>query len=338
MTETKKTGNGKKRTTQQTLSTKTKKQRVTQKSYKQRAGTKQSTTGGGKTVDWMQDFGRHARPVGRRISRNGNIYYEYRQNRSDTEEELYAGTSTLDKKALKIQGQYGVVYHGGELVTPKDKRKTKKLSMQELLEVVKKYERKIHKRPVENLLYFDACGNVIAHCVGNGGSVYIDREMEDYAVINTHNHPYSSQKPAPQSDADVKNWLRYGNIARVCSYGVTYTYKKGSKYNPNKLSPLFITNLSGNLRHEFIRVQRELYEQIGKYLHIAIKTKTKNGRIYVEFANAFKLPEKLFSKAIVLARQMFEKRFGLEMVKVHKELAEDLRQAGIDVSFTVGGL
>ena len=33
---------------------------------------------------FIQDLKRKAKPAGRRISKNGNVYYEYRKNRTDT--------------------------------------------------------------------------------------------------------------------------------------------------------------------------------------------------------------------------------------------------------------
>ncbi|HJJ39123.1 MAG TPA: hypothetical protein O0X42_03195 [Methanocorpusculum sp.] len=336
MPDTKKTGNGKKRTTQQTLSTKTQKQRVTQKSYKPRKGTTQKT---GYTSNIIQDKTRHARPVGRRISRNGNVYYEYRDNRSDTEKELYEGMSVLDKKTLKILGEHGIIYYGGELVTPQDKRKTKKLSEKELLEVVKSYERKIHKRPIENLLYFDECGNVISHSVGNGVSVHIDREMEGICAANTHNHPYSNLKPAPQSDQDVKVFLKYGApIARVCSYGVTYQYKKGRNYNKNKLSAEEISMLTKTLKNQFLEMQKDLFIEIGEYLHIRVIVKKKGGKLELEFKNVFNLPLNLYSRAITKTYEIYGKRMGIEMVKIHRDFADILKKDGVDILFTVGDL
>lgn len=312
---------------------------VKQKIYKPRSGTKQVTTGGGRTVDWPKDIVKPARPVGRRISRNGNVYYEYRQNRSDTEGEIYGGMSVLDKKTLKVQDQYGIIYHGGELVTPEDKRSKTKLSESKLLEIVKSYERKIHKRPIENLLYFDECGNIISHCVGSSGSVYIDKEAENACVVNTHNHPYNNLKPAPQSDADVMNFLMYGSkIARVCSYGVTYQYKKGPNYNPSKLSRSEISALRSQLKKEFLKTQKELFKRVGKYLGIEAIVKTSGGKVHVFFKNVNNLPLKTYSRAVSLAYQMYSNRLGVEMISVHRAFTDKLKSMGVDIIFTVGEL
>lgn len=37
----------------------------------------------GKVKSWARDKARRALPPGKRISRNGRVYYEYRANRSD---------------------------------------------------------------------------------------------------------------------------------------------------------------------------------------------------------------------------------------------------------------
>lgn len=36
-----------------------------------------------KKESFLQDFNRKAKPPGKRVSKNGNVYYEYRRNRSD---------------------------------------------------------------------------------------------------------------------------------------------------------------------------------------------------------------------------------------------------------------
>lgn len=310
---------------------------VPQKPYGKRKETKQKT---GYTRDYVQDVSRSARPVGRRISRYGNIYYEYRDNRSDTEKEMYSGLSTLDEKTLKVFKDYGIRYHGGELVTPEDKRSTRKLSAKALNDVVKSYERKIHRRPIENLLYFDRCGNVIAHCVGNSGSVYINVNCENNCIINTHNHPYNSLRPAPQSTADVENFLRFDSpIARVCSYGVTYTYKKGPNFDEDRIRELGgVKAVTRPLAKALKAMEKDLFRKIGKYLGIKVDFETKGGRIVITFKNINNLPKNLYSKAIDLAQQMYRQRFGVAMIAIHKSFVESLRKHGVDISFTVGGL
>lgn len=134
------------------------------------------------TGDYDKDAQILAKPVGKRISANGNVYYEYRSNRSDTEEER--------------------TWHGGGDIPNGDhhrdsRKKTKPVVSKGFLSTLHHYERGIVNNSYETLYVFDIFGNLIFSKKGSKNQVRINHNdwfeiLADNPRVFTHNHPSGS--------------------------------------------------------------------------------------------------------------------------------------------------
>ena len=150
-----------------------------------------------------------AKPVGWRVSDSGKVYFENRENRSDTDKERrYHGgvnrrakpgkrtakpstrttRSTTTARRVSQVGKLDeqkprritvtVIPQKPGTVTPKTKKfqffepvNTKKLSQAELEKIVTREMLKIHCEEIEHSIVIDRCGNVLCHGIGGKRSV-----------------------------------------------------------------------------------------------------------------------------------------------------------------------
>jgi len=137
------------------------------------------------TRDKEADRRRLAKPVGKRTSRTGRTYYEYRSNRSDTEEErrLHGMIDASLKNKSNVDGDYHL-----------DERKKTTPISRGFLSILRRYESSIHNNGFETIYMFDKCGNLTFSKKGNENCVEfsgkdISQFLKDKPYIATHNHP-----------------------------------------------------------------------------------------------------------------------------------------------------
>lgn len=294
-----------------------------------------------KMVGIDRDMKRAAKPVGRRISKSGNIYYEYRDNRSDSSggmSDYYQNMSNEAILRLKKRGEYGVKYHGGELVTPEASRKKKPLSKADLLKVVAKYELQIHKQPVENLLYFDKFGNCISHNVGTQKSVSADVFSGNTGIALTHNHPSSDGKmKVPHSKEDIAVFLAGdAPIMRVCVYGKYYQYEKSGVA---KLRQSEASKYAMQFSKILLNCVKEDIQKIAAKWRIGVKTRIVKGRVKFGFVNTLNLSKDEYQYNSLCAEiQAYQSMNGDSYVRAHKIFANTLMKSGKNIKFTEGEL
>jgi len=137
------------------------------------------------TRDKEADRRRLAKPVGKRTSRTGRTYYEYRSNRSDTEEErrLHGMIDASLKNKSNVDGDYHL-----------DERKKTTPISRGFLSILRRYESSIHNNGYETIYMFDRYGNLTFSKKGNEHSVVFSKNdmsqfQKDRPYITTHNHP-----------------------------------------------------------------------------------------------------------------------------------------------------
>ena len=178
------------------------------------------------------DKKRIALPPGKRISKNGNVYYESRVNRSDTAEER----KTHGVKSVDV-----------------------------LRRTIKPYENKIRDLDYEWIYCVNKYGKLDYHKTDHHPSSVSVWDMPENLAMATHNHPSSS----PFSFADLATAVRQniGEMRVASKYYDYYIRSKDGDWGFSKSRYKNRDNYGSHLAQEYSKVNDKLTEKYQAYFN-----------------------------------------------------------------------
>lgn len=295
-------------------------------------------------TDKVIDRALPAKPVGWRVSDSGKVYFEDRENRSDTDKEIkyHAGVnrrakpgsrtgqpSTRSSHSKKTTRRVAPVRKRDPQKPPRVKvtvyvpkqptRKQyskekfynldgkKKLTAAQLKKLIKSEELRIHEKKVENCIAFDREKGVYYTNIGGSSSVGVNPAIMGERFVLTHNHPNDYGFANPLSGADLSILLgRNLYEIRACCYGFVYVCRKGTCNTPGVL-------VGGKWDALFKDTAKRVQTNLLEFKEIEGESDADRNKRLVEY-------DKLFQKKLWYAADKAFKTFcanmGLEYKKV----------------------
>ena len=209
----------------------------------------------------------------------------------------------------------------GELTTPEKYFSDIPLTEEELHNKVILCERQIVNSPVENVLVFDECGNIIVHLIGNQKVVNLPMKYWNAAKVITHNHPDG----ATLSAVDVSQIFRTPvDELRAVSGDVWYSVKRGE--NCTKQAQTVLSELSKHLHENDYYAVKDICDKNG----ILVEIDSEKG-----MCRTAKPKDMDYAEYLDLREKSIKESSILRILRLHQALSDYAEKNDIIYTFGV---